>query len=33
MTMKRRRHRRYATKIKWYSGYGGWKRKADIAVV
>ena len=24
-------YRKSTTKIKWYSGYGGWKMKADIA--
>ena len=24
-------YRKSTTKIRWYSGYGGWKMKADIA--
>ena len=29
--MRRLRHRESTTKIKLYSGYGGWKMKVDIA--
>ena len=27
--MRRLRHRKSTTKIKWYSGYGGWKMTVD----
>ena len=29
--MRRLRRRKYITTIKWNSGYGGWKMKANIA--
>ena len=29
--MRRLQHRKSTTKIKWYTGYGSWKMKADIA--